>query len=376
MAGDKLFDDSPQAPGDRLRELLEEKGWTQDELASITGRSRQQIIDIVAKRRRITPEMAVALAAAFGLSATYWLTLEAIYRLSQVNEPKDAIMERARLFDLAPIKDMQKRGWIPETKSTDELVQHLTEFFEVGSLDEQIGFPLATRKATLGDLTPAQRAWCFRARHLARIPIVSPFDPLKLDQAGEKLRQLAAYRTEAVHVAEVLAKFGIRFVVIEPLPGAKIDGVTFWLDENSPVIAVSLRYDRHDYFWFTLMHEFMHVVHGDSLSIDCDLGREEDHAPTLLKDEIEKRADEGAAATLVPQEEIDSFIRRVGPLYSQTRIVQFAHSIKMHPGVIVGQLQNRGEVGWNALRETLAKVRDLVTDTALTDGWGHVVELE
>ena len=57
----KLFDASPQHPGDHLRELLAERGLTQEELAVITGRSRQQIIDIVTRRRGITPEMAVAL---------------------------------------------------------------------------------------------------------------------------------------------------------------------------------------------------------------------------------------------------------------------------------------------------------------------------
>src|SRR5262245_39732816 len=126
MSGEKLFDDSPQAPGDRLRELLEEKGWTQDELASITGRSRQPIIDIIMKRRGITAEMAVALGAAFGQSPTYWLSLESAYQLSKVDQPKDAIMERARLFDLAPIKDMQKRGWLPPSaKTPEEMAEHL-----------------------------------------------------------------------------------------------------------------------------------------------------------------------------------------------------------------------------------------------------------
>ena len=368
-----LFDNTPTHPGEHLRDLLVEKCWTQDDLAVITGRSRQTINDVIARRTAISPEMAVALAAAFSQQPTYWLSLENQFRLSTVTEPKDAIMERARLFEIAPIKDMQKRGWIPNTKNTDELPDHLKQFFETNSLEDPIGFPLATRKSVaLSDLTSSQRAWCFRARQLAKSVLVKPFDKARLEQARVKLRKLAAYRNEACHAAEVLAEFGIRFVVVEPLPGTKIDGAAFWLDENSPVIAVSIRYDRHDYFWFTLMHEFKHIEHGDALSVDDDLGRD-DHAPTLLKEEIERRADEGAASTLVAPTEIESFIRRVGPLYSKARIVQFAHSVKMHPGVIVGQLQNRGEVGWQSHRELLVKIRDIVTETALTDGWGQTI---
>ncbi len=164
-----LFDKSPIHPGEHLRELLAERGWTQDELATITGRLRQQIIDIVSGRRGITPEMAVALAAAFSMDPGYWLSMDNAYRLSTVKESKDAIMERARLFELAPIKDMQKRGWLPATKNIDDLPRHLKEFFETDSLEGPIEFPVAFRKsARLDDLTPAQRAWCFRARHLAK----------------------------------------------------------------------------------------------------------------------------------------------------------------------------------------------------------------
>lgn len=370
-----LFDNSPIPPGDHLRELLAERQWTQDELAVITGRSRQQINDIIAGRRGITPEMAVALAAAFNNTPGYWLNLEASYRLAAVDEPRDAIVERARLFDLAPIKDMQKRGWLPATKDMSLMPDALMRFFEVDNLTDPIGFPVATRRASLSNLSPSQRAWCFRARQLARDVIAAPWDQKYADELKAKLRKLAAYRSEASHVADVLVGFGIRFVIVEPLPGSRIDGAAFWLDSASPAIALSIRHDRHDYFWFTLMHEVAHVIHGDALSIDDDLGRD-DHTPTLIKDDIERRADENAAAWLVPPADLDSFIRRVAPLYSKQRIIQFAHSIKMHPGIIVGQLQNRGEVGWDAHRTALVKIRDLVTETALTDGWGSTFDGE
>lgn len=57
---DRLFDETPIPPGEHLRQMLGEHEWTQDDLAAITGRSRQQINDIIAGRRGITPEMAVA----------------------------------------------------------------------------------------------------------------------------------------------------------------------------------------------------------------------------------------------------------------------------------------------------------------------------
>ena len=218
----KLFDDSPQSPGDHLRQLLAEKGWTQDELAAITGRSRQQLNGIIAGRSGITPEMAVALGAAFGKSPGYWLAIESAYRLAALKEPQDAIMERARLYDLAPIKDMQKRGWLPAAKDQSELPEHLKRFFETDSLDKPIEFPLDARKAApLDGLSPSQRAWCFRARHLAKNLVVKQFDRSKLQSAQKKPGKLAAYRNEAVHAAEVLSEFRYSFCCGRTTPWRK-----------------------------------------------------------------------------------------------------------------------------------------------------------
>jgi HTH-type transcriptional regulator/antitoxin HigA len=169
----------------------------------------------------------------------------------------------------------------------------------------------------------------------------------------------------------MLAEYGIRFLVIEPLHNCEIDGATIWLDEDSPIIAVSLRYDRIDAFWFTLLHEFCHVVHEDA-SIDYDLCGEK-QMPSVAKEEAERKADMEASNILVPAKNLNSFILRISPLYAKSRIIQFAHTMHIHPGIVVGQLQHRGEIGYSANREMLAKIRDIVANSALTDGWGRSV---
>src|SRR3546814_19604704 len=68
---------------------------------------------------------------------------------------------------------------------------------------------------------------------------------------------------EAVgQVPAILTACGVRLVIVEVLPNAKIDGVCTWLDENSPVIGMSTLYDRLDNFWFVLRHEIEHVLWG------------------------------------------------------------------------------------------------------------------
>lgn len=371
----KLFEHSPLHPGDILRHMIEDKGWTQDELALITGRSRQAINEILSRRTGITPEMAVTLATVFGNSASDWMKWDAAFRLANVEDNTEDVRQKVRLYELAPIRDMQKRAWIKDTKDPAELEKALKAFFGIESLEEEPLFPMAMRRrSTLAALNAAERAWCFRARQMASaLRTVARFIPESLDNAQERLRELAAYPTEARHIPKILAEHGIRFVVVEPLPDAKIDGAAFWLDDESPVIAVSVRYDRIDAFWFTVMHEFMHIKNRDALSVDNNLFPTEDQSPVLLEDESERRANEQAAASLIPAPEIDSFIRRVSPLYSKNRIVQFAHRLKIHPGIIVGQLQHRGELGYGSNREMLAKIRSVVIQTALTDGWGRMI---
>ena len=153
-----------------------------------------------------------------------------------------------------------------------------------------------------------------------------------------------------------------------------MDGITTWLNEEAPVIGVTVRYDRIDCLWFTLFHEMIHVKYGDALSVDEDLVGE-DCKPTAEKPEEEQRADREAADLLVPNEELDRFILRVRPLYYRTKITQFANRIRVHPGIIVGQLQRRGELTYAQLRDTLMKVRGTLTRSALTDGWGFAPQI-
>jgi HTH-type transcriptional regulator/antitoxin HigA len=170
-----------------------------------------------------------------------------------------------------------------------------------------------------------------------------------------------------------LAAHGIRFVIVEPLFGSKVDGMAMWLSPGAPAIGMSLRYDRIDSFWHTLCHELSHIANGDEAPLDTDL-TDQMEGVTTVNAAMEHRADEEAADMLVPSHELNSFIRRVGPLYSKDRIVRFANRIRMHPGIIVGQLQHRQEIGYSANREMLFKIREFVTSAALTDGWGHTLD--
>lgn len=375
---EQLFDITPVHPGKILREMMAAKGWTQDELATITGISRQTIYMILAGKSNISAETAVLFGAAFGNPPEEWIKWDGLHRLSVLSGETDVthVGSLARLYDLAPVREMVKRGWIRANLSPTELQRELEAFYEADSLDQGMRFPIATKRTvTLDDLNPAEVAWCFRSRQLAKTLLAEEFKPERMPKVHAELKKLASHPKEARHVPTVLAEYGIRFLIVEPLSSVKIDGAAFWI-EAGPVIALSIRHDRMDGFWFTLMHECSHIRHGDPLSVDSGLIDEtKGIAVTLVENEAERRANKEAAASLVAPEEMDSFIRRVGPLYQKARVIQFANRLRIHPSVIVGQLQHRKELTYTSMREFLVKVRDYVTATTLTDGWGHMISL-
>src|ERR1017187_3900074 len=114
-------------------------------------------------------------------------------------------------------------------------------------------------------------AWLYRARQLGRaLKVQGKFSAASLNSAVAQLAKLKRDVEEARHIPRVLSESGIRFLIVEPLPHTKIDGVCFWLDAGSPVIALSVRYDRIDWFWPTLMHEIAHVKNKDGMESPTD----------------------------------------------------------------------------------------------------------
>ena len=365
-------------PGEYIKGELEARGWTQTDLARILDRPFAAVNEIIAAKRRVTRDTAIGLGEAFGTGPEIWLNLESAYRLGQAEEVTSDVARRARAYELAPVREMMRRKWIKPTRKVSELEAELKAFFRTDSLSEEppIIPHAARRSGSYESVSPSLRAWLYHTRAIARsAPVSAAFNDDTFATALVRLARLRADVAETRHVATALADCGIRFLVAEHLKGTHIDGTCFWLDATSPVVAVSLRYDRLDWFWFTLVHELWHARHRDGLDSDQSVDVNLVGAGAISTDTksiIEQEADRFAANFLIPQQELDNFIVRVAPLYSKTRIRGFATRLGVHPALVIGQLASRGEISYSHSREMLAKVRSQITESALTDGWGHV----
>jgi HTH-type transcriptional regulator / antitoxin HigA len=364
-------------PGEFIREELEARGWTQEVLAEIIGRSPRLVNEIIAGKRSITPETAHGLADAFGTGPQLWMNLESAYRLQQSQPKDDLVARRARLYGKVPVREMIRRRWVEKSDNVDVLEGRVLAFLGLRSVEDALRpIPHAARKSASDEAAnPAQHVWLLRARQLAPAVSARPFTAARLQESLSKLRLLLQNPEEVRQVPRILSEAGVRLVIVEHLPQTKIDGCTFWLDARSPVVALSLRYGRIDAFWYTLHHELRHVLNGDvriagAALLDSDIYGE-GAIPFAERDEMEQRANREAAETLIPKAELDDFIARTSPLYAKTKIIGFANLIRVHPGIVVGQLQNRREILFSHSREMLVPVREKVTSATLTDGWGH-----
>lgn len=368
-----------RTPGQLVDELLKARGWSQRTLAIIVGVDAASIARIIAGKKAVSAELAIAFDEVFGVPAERFMELQTAYELAQarlVSRPDPGRAVRAQLFGELPIGDMIKRGWLDadDPRNVSKVESALTRFFGASSLHEIEFLPHAAKKTNVAEsVTALQLAWLYRVREIASEMIVPRYSAQALRAALSALSELRVSAEAARKVPRILGEAGVRFAIVEGLPGGKIDGVCFWLGEAMPVVAMTLRLDRIDNFWFVLRHELEHVLqeHGtDRVTIDAELEGERAGVGVGVPEE-ERVANQAAAEFCVPQASMDRFIKRKEPFFAERDLLGFARTIGVHPGLVAGQLQHRTG-RYDRFRAHQVKIRAHIAPSATVDGWGDV----
>ncbi|MBT9614218.1 MAG: HigA family addiction module antidote protein [Burkholderiales bacterium] len=375
-------DEEFKTPGQLIESLLKERGWSNRVLALVLDADETGVSKLIADKKSVTPEIAISLEEVFKVSAERFLSLQRNYDLAKarlVSRPNPKRSTRAHLFAGLPVAEMIKRRWldVEDIRDMPNVEKSIAKFFGVEAVDQIEILPHAAKKtAVSNDATPVQLAWLYRVKQIVSEMVVGNYSNFSVRRAIELLQPLTSAAEEARKVPRILAECGIRFVIVESLPAAKIDGVCFWLNETSPVIGMSLRFDRIDNFWFVLRHELEHVLHehGKSvISIDAEL--EGDRAGTGDGvNEEERIANQAASDFCVPKKSMDSFIARKSPVFAERDILGLAATLKVHPGLIAGQLRHRTG-RYDRFASHLVKIRSIVMPSAIVDGWGDVAPI-
>ncbi|MDD2716627.1 MAG: ImmA/IrrE family metallo-endopeptidase [Candidatus Wallbacteria bacterium] len=112
---------------------------------------------------------------------------------------------------------------------------------------------------------------------------------------------------------------------------------------------MTLRLDRRDNFWFTLLHEIAHILKKETRT-DVDIYHQ-------TPDEIEAKANAFASSHLIPEERYQEFLGTASPLFTRNKVMVFAKKIGVHPSIVVGRLQHENKIPWSNLRNLMDSIK-------------------
>ena len=317
---------------------MDQAGWTQRDLIPFIG-SRAKVSEVLSGKRAITMSMARALHGHLGIPADVLL-----------QEPGAALPEELAGLDWTrfPLMAMAKAGWIAAGPDLKDRAEEL-----IGGLMDRAGgreFAAAPiyrkndqRRINAKTDEYALQAWCWQVIATARErPIDATYQAgtVNLDFLRQ-LAQLSMSEDGPRKARDFLADHGIGFEYIPHLPRTHLDGAALRLPDGRPVIGLTLRYDRIDSFWFTLLHELAHIgLHLDDGAEDE--GFVDDHNLRGVEgaggDSKEQDADRLAQDALIPPE-----VWRDGGVLehpSPMAVLDIGWEAGVHPAIVAGRVRH------------------------------------
>jgi HTH-type transcriptional regulator/antitoxin HigA len=335
---------APSKIGEAFERAMREQGYSAKDVAMLTGRAVSYISDVRAGRRTLTDEFAFELEAIGMEHADYWVRL----RLDEKRRSEAPEMERRQRLRDHNVPAAIKAGWIDGGGTPADQEARVLAFLGVASLEE------ASSQAHFRSKAPSKGTylWLARVRQMAAKVDVGPYSKSRAGAMVAEVLALSGDEAGPKRVGEVLQRYGVRLVVVRQLPGMRVDGAFLW-EGGRPIIALSLRYDRVDWFWFTLLHELAHLALDHRVNM---VDVVDDSPESSGRATCEREADERAREWLIPEVPYMNFVARSGNVFSAASVRHFAATIGRHPGIIVGRLQREGLLPWSHLRAFLAPV--------------------
>lgn len=352
-------------PIEAIEFRMQEQGLRQVDLVPMLG-SRSRVSEVLSRKRPLTVAMIRAISTGLGIP----LDILVAERNSEKANNSDVMASSEPKFDWEkfPIKEMRRRGWINLPVHSAEVEKAAADSVKIflASLGEHQLESALYRRTFRGENLDEKAfystlAWTGRVISRAKeVEHTLPsFQPQSItEEFFVKLAQLSVHQDGPLLAVEELAKKGIALVIEPKLPNTLIDGAALMSECGMPVIGLTLRYDRVDYFWFTLLHELAHVWKHLTESEEGFIDRVENSAPSQL---VEKEANRIARDALIPR----AIWKRSSAYLHQTKnaILELASQLKIHPAIVVGRIQKETE-RYEIFRDLLGQgtVRPLFTD--------------
>jgi HTH-type transcriptional regulator/antitoxin HigA len=337
----ELYEDEHYAmdfpePVEAIKFRMDQLGLNQQNLVPFVG-SKGKVSEVLNKKRPLTLSMMRSLHENLGISAEILLQKTGADFPQTIPDIK---------WDLFPLKEMSKRGWIESLEKLKYSAEESMRIFlkeccpGVETIEACFRENSGNRINTKTDMY-ALNAWCMRVMSLTyKKRLFKKFNPDNFTSDNlTEIAKLSFFETGPQLAREYLEKHGIHLIIERHLQKTYLDGAALLLDDGSPVVGLTLRYDRIDNFWFCLLHELAHII--------LHLGKDNHHLfvddmDVRIPDDknsknIEKEADHLAMESLIPNEIWTSSTAKMNP--TTKNILALSEHLRIHPACIAGRIR-------------------------------------
>ncbi len=336
-------------PGDTILDIIEDKGWTQQELAGRLGLSEKHVSQLINGKVPLTDETASKLSTAIGSTVGFWLSREAKYRERLANlEVEKKCASWVPWLENLPVKDLMDSGSIKkkryDAKNKPSIVADCLRFFGIATPDEwhayYSGMQVSFRRsrAEQSDIGAISSWLRLGEREAEKHHPIEKYNKTKLLKHLSEIRGLTTERAEIFEpkVRKLLNDSGVLLVLVPAIPKAHVSGIARWISPTRPVIQLSLYGKTNDRFWFTFFHECAHILLHANTQEEKKAVFLDDPLSSRSNDPKEIEADLWASNWLIPE----NYTSELSALKSKASVVSFAARIGVHPGIVVGRLQH------------------------------------
>jgi HTH-type transcriptional regulator/antitoxin HigA len=319
----------PPTPIEAIEFAMDQQGLKQKDLVPLIG-SKSKVSEVLAGKRKLTLKMIRALHEGLGIPADTLL-----------KGPGRELPESLADVDWTqfPVKEMAKRGWFEDGKDlmdrAEEAVRHLmAKVGQPGCLPTACYRCGISRTAADIDIYAVQ-AWLLGVQLKAqRIETTGTYEGNLDETFLSRLARLSMFSDGPQKAVEYLSSKGIKLVVEPHFPHTKLDGAAI-LQSGVPIVALTLRYDRIDNYWFTLLHECAHVIRHlseyNSLILD-DFDSES-------FDDREHEANIIARDAVIPLDVWENHKMKKLKNPEKEHIIELANQMEIHPALIAGRIR-------------------------------------
>ena len=305
---------------------MEEQGLRQKDLASLFG-GKNRVSEVLSRKRPLTLPMVRALSASLRIPVNLL-----------IDDPNPVDSDVPVAEEQVPLSYIVKSGWMPDAKT-----RRLTAESVIARYLRPPSGPLYLRRTiNYGASTETNKTnlwlWVARVRELAHetrrqrgkwqpdvlnLDFLNYVARLSWSENGPRLAQ------------EFLAEKGIAMIVLPVLPKTKLDGAAMRDHDRAPIVGLTLRHDRLDNFWFTLIHELAHAWKHIS---DTDIA--------ITDESVEEERDDDAKEAEANRLARDAFIPRTlwkrsdAFLHPSNETIRaLADRLHISPAIVAGRLR-------------------------------------